>query len=81
MANGPKQRVGRLVLRFQCVDERRHVNALVFAAAERTLVIPFMFTLGSKWYLYSYPAGDDVSTFIRCARSVARLAGLSSFAI
>jgi len=70
-----------LPTRFQYVTECYHVNTLFFAAAERTLFIPFMFTLGSKWYLYSYPAGDDVSTFIRCARSVARLAGLSSFAI
>jgi hypothetical protein len=70
-----------LPARFQYVTECYHVNTLFFAAAERTLFIPIMFTLGSKWYLYSYPAGDDVSTFIRCVSSVARLAGLSSFAI
>jgi hypothetical protein len=81
IADSPKQRVGRLVLRFQCVDECRHGNALVFATAERTLFIPFMFTLGSKWYLYSYPAGDDVSTFIRCTSSAACLAGPQSIAI
>ena len=73
MTNSPKQRVGRLVLRFQCVDELRRVNALVFATAARILLIVLMFTRSGGALANSYPAGDDVSTFIRCDSSVRTL--------
>lgn len=63
------ERNSRLPAHFQNVTERYRVNAAVFAGACRAPLIPNTFTRVNARYLYSYPAGDDVSTFIRCERS------------
>lgn len=58
---------------FQHVTECYRVNAAFFADAGRALLIPNTFTRVNARYLYSYPAGDDMSTYIRCDSSAACL--------
>ncbi len=66
---------------FQYVIECYRANAEFFAGTGRALLIPNAFTRVNARYLYSYPAGDDVSTFIRCERSAISLLRLPDVAI